>query len=420
MPGPQKNLAASVNGSRLWDRHMAMAEVGGTPRGGVHRLPFSAEDTASRRLLLSWAEARGFSAQMDDFANIFVRRAGLDEAAPPVMSGSHLDTQPLGGKFDGVFGVLAAFEALEALEDACVQTKRSVEAVVWSAEEADAGFGIGCLGSQVYADPTKLLPLSQIVDNKGTTVREALERMLRDHPKLPRRDFRAPISSYVEAHIEQGPALESGGHTIGIVTAIHGQRWFEVELFGEAGHAGNFPEKLRRDALLAAVQIIAELRALFYDPSDIVRFTIGRLEVDPNALAVIPGYVSFTIDFRHPDEEVLSELGDKVAVVAAKNRGPCEVKVSEIRRSRTTPFAGIVPKAILAATTNLRLPYCHIASGAGHDARYIAELCPTGMIFIPCWRGISHNELENASPNDVAAGARVLAETLLVLANCEF
>lgn len=412
-----EEIAAHVDEARLWNRHLEMAKIGGTPAGGVHRLPFTPEDTASRRLFLSWANARGFSAEIDDFGNIFVRRAGIDNTAPPVISGSHSDTQPSGGRFDGIYGVLAAFEALEAIEDAGVRTKRPIEAVIWTAEEADARFGVGCLGSQAYADPSKFPALLEKKDKDGVTVKEALLEMMNDHPNLERRPLKTPLSYYVEAHIEQGPELEAKGKTIGIVTAIQGHRGFKVEVIGEAGHAGNTPERLRKDALVAAMQIFGELRKVFHDPSDTVRFTVGRMDVIPNAMAVIPGYVAFTIDFRHPDEATLTTLGDQIEVVVRANAGRCEVKVTEIRRERPLPFKGVVPEAILAATKRLGYPYMHIPSGAGHDARYIAQISPAGMIFIPCWRGISHNETESATPHDVAAGARVLANTLIALAN---
>lgn len=412
-----EEIATHVKETRLWNRHLEMAKIGGTPAGGVHRLPFTPEDTASRRLFLTWANARGFNTEMDDFGNVFVRRAGTDNALSPVISGSHSDTQPSGGRFDGIYGVLAAFEALEAMEDAGIETKRPIEAVIWSAEEADARFGVGCLGSQAYADPAKLSTLLEKRDNDGITVKQALAEMMNEHPTLKRRPLKTPIAYYVEAHIEQGPELEAKEKTIGIVTGIQGHRGFRVEVIGEAGHAGNTPERLRKDALVGAMRIFNELRKVFHDSSDTVRFTIGRMDIVPNAMAVIPGYVAFTIDFRHPDEGALRELGDQVDVVAHANAGLCEVKVTELRRERPIGFKGVVPETILAATKRLGYSYMHIPSGAGHDARYIAEISPTGMIFIPCWRGISHNEAESATPQDLAAGARVLANTLAGLAN---
>jgi N-carbamoyl-L-amino-acid hydrolase len=354
---------------------------------------------------------------MDDLGNIFVRRAGTDYSAHPVMSGSHSDTQPKGGRFDGIYGVLAAFEALEAIEDAGIQTKRPIEAVIWTAEEADARFGVGCLGSQAYADPTKLSNLLETRDNDGITVKQALADMMVAHPNLKRRPLKTPVAYYVEAHIEQGPELEAKGKTIGIVTAIQGHRGFKVEVIGEAGHAGNTPERLRKDALVTTMRIFSELRNVFNDPSDTVRFTIGQMDVVPNAMAVIPGYVAFTIDFRHPDEVTLRNLGDQIEGVAQANAGECDVKVTELRQARPVHFEGIVPETILAATERLGYPHMHIPSGAGHDARYIAEIASTGMIFIPCWRGVSHNEAENATPHDLLAGTRVLANTLVALAN---
>lgn len=410
-------LAGHVDQDRLWQRHLDMASIGATALGGVHRLPFSKEDAESRRLFLSWASTRGFAAEMDDFGNIFVRREGTEKNLDPVVSGSHSDTQPNGGRFDGIYGVLAAFEALEAIDDAGIATRRPIEAVIWTAEEADAQFGVGCLGSQAYANPSKLPKLMEIRNNQNIPVKQALAELLADHPRVGHRAFKSPIAYYVEAHIEQGPELEARDKTIGIVTAIQGHRSFKVQVTGEAGHAGNTPERLRKDALVAAMQIYNELRKVFHDPSDVVRFTVGEMDVVPNAMAVIPGSATFTIDFRHPEPETLKLLGDQIAVVARDNAGPCDVKVSELRNTSPVAFKGIVPETILKAVENLDYSHMHLPSGAGHDARYIAEICPAGMIFIPCWRGISHNEAESATLSDVTAGARVLACTLVELAN---
>lgn len=410
-------LAGHVDQDRLWQRHLDMASIGATPLGGVHRLPFSKEDAESRRLFLSWASARGFGAEMDDFGNIFVRREGTERNLDPVVSGSHSDTQPNGGRFDGIYGVLAAFEALEAIDDAGIATRRPIEAVIWTAEEADAQFGVGCLGSQAYANPSKLPKLMEIGNNQNIPVKQALAELLSGHPNVHHRPFKTPFACYVEAHIEQGPELEARDKTIGIVTAIQGHRSFRIQVTGEAGHAGNTPERLRKDALVAAMRIFSELRKVFSDPSDVVRFTVGELDVVPNAMAVIPGSATFTIDFRHPEPEILKLLGDKVAVVARDNAGPCDVKVSELRNTSPVAFKGIVPETILKAVENLDYSYMYLPSGAGHDARYIAEMCPAGMIFIPCWHGISHNEAESATLYDMTAGARVLARTLVELAN---
>ncbi|MGT2465813.1 M20 family metallo-hydrolase [Mesorhizobium atlanticum] len=410
-------VAGHVDRERLWQRHLDMASIGATPLGGVHRLPFSKQDAQSRRLFLSWAHARGFGTEMDDFGNIFVRREGTERNLEPVVSGSHSDTQPNGGRFDGIYGVLAAFEALEAIDDAGIATRRAIEAVIWTAEEADAQFGVGCLGSQAYARPSKLPELLEIRDNRNIPVKQALAELLEDHPRVEHREFRSPIAYYVEAHIEQGPELEAREKTIGIVTAIQGHRSFRIQVIGEAGHAGNTPERLRKDALVAAMQIFSKLRKVFHDPDDVVRFTVGEMDVVPNAMAVIPGSVTFTIDFRHPDPEALRSLGDQIAIVARENAGRCDVTVSELRHSSPVIFKGPVSDAILKATESLDYSYMALPSGAGHDARYIAELAPAGMIFIPCWRGISHNEAESAKLEDMVAGARVLAQTLVELAN---
>lgn len=411
------SIASRVDRDRLWSRHMEMAKIGATPAGGVHRLAFTPEDTEARRLLLLWASNRGFQCQIDNVANMFIRRAGTSTEAAPVVSGSHIDTQPLGGRFDGIFGILAAFEVLEALEDSGYETRRPIEAVVWSAEEGGGRFDLGRLGSQAYADPTKLANILEQRDRDNITVKAAIAEMMKGLPNLQHRELSSSIAYCVEAHIEQGPELEAQGKTIGVVTAIQGSCSFKVEVIGEAAHAGGAPEKRRKDAVAAAVSMMTCLRNAFFDPHDVLRFTIGRIEVKPNAISVVPAYVEFTLDIRHPDEAVLERVRAQVQKICQENSGPCKVTVTEIRRSKTTQFDGTVTNTILSASQLLDYSHMHIVSGGGHDVSYIAEICPAGMIFIPCWKGISHNEAESADPSDVVAGARVLAETLVALAN---
>ncbi|MBI4184130.1 MAG: M20 family metallo-hydrolase [Proteobacteria bacterium] len=413
-----KDSAASsfVSEERLWRRHMEMAKIGATAKGGVNRQALTPEDARARALLAEWARGLGFACAMDAIGNVFIRRPGAQAAAAPVISGSHTDSQPSGGRFDGISGVLAALEALEAMNQAGIETRRPVEAAVWTNEEGSR-FASGCMGSQVYTEPAKLARMLAMKDLDGMSLKEALAATRAAMPTLPERPLKSPIDCFVELHIEQGPVLEATGNVIGIVTGIAGSRRFEVEVLGEDAHAGTTPRARRKDAVLAASAMIQALHKMMADPEDEVRFTIGQIRVKPNAMAVVPGYVLFTIDFRHQSEEVLTRLGDRIEGVCRAQAGPCEVTLTETRRAPTKMFSGLVPDAIEAVTRKLGVPYMRLFSGAGHDARYVADLCPTGMIFVPCEKGISHNEAENAKPSDLAAGARVLADTLVALAN---
>ena len=401
-------LAAAVDEARLWRRHVEMAAIGATPKGGVNRQALTPEDGRARALLASWAEARGFAVSSDAIGNLFVRRAGSERDAAPVVTGSHLDTQPTGGRFDGVYGVLAGFEALEALEDAGVATRRPVEVVAWTNEEGSR-FQPGCMGSMVFSGRMALGDALAVADRGGTTVRDALARL--GLAGLPLR--RPEAAAYVEAHIEQGPLLEAEGRTIGAVTGIQGCRWFAIEIRGEEAHAGTTPHAIRKDALKTALAIAAALERLMEDPEDRVRFTIGRFEVAPGSPNTVPGRVFFTVDFRHPEAAVLTRLGDRVGPLAREHARGCAVTVTETFTSPPVEFDERIVDRVGAIAEALGLPHRRIVSGANHDARFLAELCPTGMIFVPCERGISHNEAENAKPSDLAAGARVLAELLL-------
>ncbi|MYF07946.1 MAG: hydantoinase/carbamoylase family amidase, partial [Rhodospirillaceae bacterium] len=357
-----------------------------------------------------------FTASVDAIGNLFIRRAGAQPTSDPVVAGSHLDSQPTGGNFDGVFGVLAALEVLEAANDAGVVTGRPLELVVWTNEEG-ARFQPATMGSAVHAGALQLETVLASRDSDGVTVEQALAGTLEAAPVQVRRDFRSPMAAYVEAHIEQGPVLESTGNTIGVVTGIQGLRWFQVEVGGEEAHAGTTPRSNRRDALAAAVAMVTKLQALMFDESDTVRFTVGRFEVAPNSPNTIPGRVVFTIDFRHPDQDILTRLGDRVEPVCRAEARDCTVKVVETMNAPPTEFDPDIRDLIRSAARRQALPHMDMTSGATHDAKFMAGLCPSGMIFVPCEAGVSHNEAENASAADLAAGARVLAEVAIRLAN---
>jgi len=409
--------ANAVREDRLWQRHADMARLGGTPKGGVNRQALSPEDAAARNLLASWASARGFEIFTDAIGNLFVRREGSDPQATPVMSGSHMDSQPTGGRFDGMYGVLAAFEALEALEDAGGKTKRPVIAVAWTNEEGSR-FQPGAMGSAVFAGRYALGDMLAAKDWEGVSLKDALAATLQAAP-APLRDGAPgfPIAAYVEAHIEQGPRLENERKTIGVVTGIQGSRRYIVQVAGEEAHAGTTPRAARKDAFAAATRIAAAMYAATTDADDTLRFTIGRVEVHPGSPNTVPGRAGFTIDMRHPSDAVLEGHEKKLHDIVAREAAPCTAAIERVTHVAPTDFDPAVIGLVRAKAGALGLTSMDMPSGAGHDAMHIATLCPAGMIFVPCERGISHNEIENASPSDLAAGTRVLVAVLEELAN---
>lgn len=409
--------STAVKEDRLWQRHADMAKLGGTRKGGVNRQALSAEDAAARNLLASWAQARGFAVFTDAIGNLFVRREGTDTTALPVMSGSHMDSQPTGGRFDGMYGVLAAFEALEALEDSGAKTKRPVMAVAWTNEEGSR-FQPGAMGSAVFAGTYKLDEMLAQKDWKGVVLKDALAETLKAAP-APMREG-APgfkVAGYVEAHIEQGPRLENEKKTIGVVTAIQGSRRYIVTIEGEEAHAGTTPRAARKDAYAAATRLAAALYDATMDADDTLRFTIGRVDVSPGSPNTVPGKVTFTIDMRHPDDAILKEREQVLEQLLVEKTGPCTASLERVTNVPPTYFDKSVIDLVRGAANTLKLSNMDMPSGAGHDAMHIAKLCPAGMIFVPCERGISHNEIENATPQDLAAGTRVLVEVLEALAN---
>ena len=408
--------AAHVNQDRLWSRHMQMAEFGAIPGNGVNRQALSAEDIAARHLLLSWAEPRGYAIAVDDIGNLYVRRAGTDPSADPVLTGSHMDSQPSGGRFDGIYGVLAGLEVLDALDDAGLETHRPVEVVAWTNEEGSR-FTPGCMGSQTFTGARNIEDFVDIADADGVYFGNALAETLAATPDAERRPMGFPVAAYVEAHIEQGPILEDAGLPIGVVTNIQGLRWFNVEITGETAHAGTCPVGVRRDALQGAVRAVQALNALTADTEDKLRFTVGKVQVSPNSPNSVADNVQFTIDLRHTDLDVLDEIGDAFAETCRAAAAPCEATVIETFRKNPTRFDPAVVDAIADAAEGLSLPNMRMPSGAFHDAGFVNEVCPSAMVFVPSLRGISHNVAEYTSPEQLADGARVLAVALHDLAN---
>jgi N-carbamoyl-L-amino-acid hydrolase len=409
-------VADRIDPERLWTRHMRLARHGATPGGGVNRQALSDEEFAAWREVIAWGREASLAPFTDAAGNLFLRREGADPDAIPVLTGSHLDSQPSGGKFDGVYGVLAGIEAAHAIRDAQIALRRPIEVVAWMNEEGSR-FAPGMMGSAAFTGASPLERFLPVRDAQGVSVRQALAALHAAFSDLPSRALQRPIAAYVEPHIEQGPILERDGYAIGVVTGIQGKRTFRVTVKGEEAHAGTAEQRERKDALLAAVRMIHALDVAMHEGGDDVKFTVGRLAVTPNAPSVVPGEAVFSIDLRHLDPARLTALGDRVPRLCAEHAGHCAVEVFELTNAMTLEFPESMRALIRRSATDLGIASLDLFSAAGHDARFLHAICPTGMIFIPCKDGVSHNPLESAKPEDLAIGARVLVHTLVALSS---
>jgi beta-ureidopropionase / N-carbamoyl-L-amino-acid hydrolase len=406
---------AEVDADRLWARQVATDRIGATPAGGVHRMALSPEDIESHRLIAEWAAARGFAVELDDIGNMFVTRAGGSPNLPPVAAGSHTDSQPMAGRFDGMQGVLAAFEALETIDEAGIATRHPLMLAIWNNEEGPR-FTPACMGSAVYAGVRRLDDVVGQRDADGVALADCIEALGQAIPGAGRREIGAPLAAFLESHIEQGIELQTSGDVIGIVTGMQGYRRWRVDVTGEDAHSGTMPVSRRRDAFVAATEMAVALRHAFADETDEMRFTIGRFEVRPGGISVVPGHVHFTIDMRHPSSATLQQQGNRVGEICRENACPCEVTVEEFITSETLAFPEDIRARLKAAADRRGYGNRAIFSRASHDARHISRLCPAGMIFIPCKDGVSHNEAESAEKAHCAAAAQVLADVMLELA----
>lgn len=399
-----------VDGARLWDRHLALARIGGTPDGGVDRPALSALEIEARAQLVAWGRAIGLKPYTDGIANLFLCLEGSDPEAAPVLAGSHIDSQPTGGRFDGVFGVLAALEALEAMVAEGFRPRRPVEVVAWTNEEGSR-FAPGMTGSEVFTGVRTLEEVRPVRDAAGVSVGEAVDAVLAADADVPRRGFARPVAAFVEPHIEQGPVLERHGIPIGVVSGIQGTRRYRVRVTGEAAHAGTALRAERRDALMAAVRMIhAADRAA--SAVDVVKLTVGMLELTPNAPSVVPSEAYFSVDLRHPEDTVVDRLDVSIREIVESERGPCEATLQQIAHAPSLTFSKAIQDLIGESCDRLSIPFRSVYSAAGHDARQLHYVCPTGMIFVPCRGGISHNPKEWSEPQHLFDGARVLADVL--------
>lgn len=403
--------ALECNQQRLWDDHMALAVFGATPKGGMGRLALTDDDKKARDLFVKWSKEAGCEVRVDAVGNIFARRAGTDPDAAPVMTGSHLDTQPLGGRFDGILGVLAGLEIVRTLNEANIRHKRPIDVVCWTDEEGSR-FGAGCVGSNAFVGRRSVEDTLKMVDADGNSVGDELKRIGYAGPE-PVGGFE--VDSFFEIHIEQGPILENEGVQIGAVEGAQASTGYLVTVTGEEGHAGTLPMVLRKDAMHGAARMIDAVDnvAFTFDPHPVI--TVGHVRVRPNSRNTIPGQVVFTIDSRHPDDEILAAAGRAMVAaceVIAKERG-LGVSIEQTSHRDAVTFDPACVQAVRDAATALGLSCMDIFSGAGHDAINMSHVCPSGMVFIPCEDGISHNELENARPEDLKAGTDVLMHAVL-------
>jgi len=405
----------TINGDRLWDSLMEMAKIGATPKGGVCRLALTDLDKEGRDLFVSWCEEAGCRVSIDKMGNIFARRAGVDNSLPPVVMGSHLDTQPTGGKFDGIYGVLCGLEVIRTLNDHNMQTQHPIEASVWTNEEGSR-FPPAMVSSGVFAGVFDLEYGLSRADLDGLTMGEELERIgYNGALEVGNRAFKA----FFEAHIEQGPILENEQKTIGVVTDAQGQRWYEVTLTGQEAHAGPTPMTTRKDALVGAARIVDKVNKIGLEHGPLACATVGLLQVFPNSRNVIPGQVFFSVDFRHPEDSTLSQMDSALREFcdAVATELGLQMDFKEIWYSPPVPFNKSCVDSVREAAAASGYSHRDIVSGAGHDACYISRVAPTAMVFVPCENGISHNEEENAEPADLEAGCNVLIQAVLLQAN---
>jgi N-carbamoyl-L-amino-acid hydrolase len=410
-----ERIGAAVSEARQWRRLMEMARLGAI-RGaggaaGVNRACLTPLDRQARRLLIGWAAEAGAEVSIDAAANLWLRRAGTDPHAAPVLTGSHMDSQPAGGRFDGIYGVIAGLEVLAALADSGATTRAPVEVVAWTNEEGGR-FAPGCMGSMAWAGHLPLSTWADIRDSDGIRFADSLAEHLAAESTLPRRPLGHRPAAYIEAHIEQGPILETDGLDIGVVTGIQGSRWFSVTLIGESAHAGTAPVGLRRDAVQDMLRAITALNALTHDPDDVLRFTVARIVVAPNTSNSVAEQVTFSIDLRHPDRDVLLRVGDAIEPTIRSALRTCDLAIEERFHAMPASFDPTIVGLIEAEAASLGLGHRRMPSGAFHDAQFVVPIAPTGMIFVPSLRGISHNPAEYSTPAQLAAGTGVLARAI--------
>ncbi len=409
-----ENSKLRINGERIWDTLMEVAKIGATEKGGCCRLALTDLDREARDLYVKWCKEAGCTIRIDKMGNIFARRAGEDDSLPPVMTGSHIDTQPTGGRFDGVYGVLAGLEVIRSLNDLNIKTKHPIEASIWTNEEGSR-FAPAMVASGVFAGVFTLEYGLSREDEDGKTMGEELERIGYAGPdEVGGR----PVHAFFEVHIEQGPILEEEDMTIGVVTDAQGQRWYELTLGGVESHAGPTPMNRRKDALLGAARVIELVNKIGLANAPVACATVGMVNVYPNSRNVIPGRVFLTIDFRHPDDDVLKTMDAAIreGIDSIASEIGLTQELEQIFYYAPIGFDEGCVSAVRAASEECGYSTRDIIAGAGHDACYLSKVAPASMVFVPCIDGISHNEVEDAKPEWITAGANVLLGAMVAKA----
>lgn len=403
--------AMRINGQRLWDALMELAQIGATVKGGVKRLALTDLDKQGRDLVVGWGRAAGMSVTVDQIGNVFMRREGRNPALAPIMTGSHIDTQPTGGKFDGNYGVLAGLEVVRTLNDMNLVTEAPIEVAFWTNEEGSRFVPV-MMGSGVFCGAFSLETAYAAKDLDGKTVQDELTRIGYLGDQVPGQH---PIGAYFETHIEQGPVLEDADKVIGVVPAVMGLSWYDCTVTGMEAHAGPTPMGLRKDALQVATHIMQEVVRIANRYPPYGRGTVGMVQVFPNSRNVIPGEVKFSIDLRNVNDALLGTMHEELLAYLDQTRADSGLAIALERVSYypPCPFHPDCVGAVRAATEHLGYSTMDVVSGAGHDAIYAARLAPSGMIFVPCKDGISHNEIEDAKPEHLEAGCNVLLHAML-------
>jgi N-carbamoyl-L-amino-acid hydrolase len=400
-----------IDPQRLWDQLMETAQFGATPKGGIKRLTLTDDDKHVRDWFKAQCEGLGCTVTVDEVGSMFARRPGRNDALAPIAMGSHLDTQPTGGKFDGVLGVLGALEALRTLVTVGYETNAPIEVVNWTNEEGSR-FAPAMLASGVFAGVFTPDYAASREDRDGKRFGDELERIgYRGAAKAGGHK----LGALFELHIEQGPILEAEAKMIGVVQGVQGMRWYEVTVTGQDAHTGATPMHLRKNALLGAARMIERIHQIALAHAPAAVGTVGLVEVKPNSRNVVPGEVFFTVDFRHPEEAVLDTMEAEFCATLPEVLTPWQLEFAE-KRIWHSPAVAFDPELIACVrkgAEQAELPMRDMVSGAGHDAAYIARVAPTTMIFVPCLGGISHNESESTTFDECAAGAQVLLNAVL-------
>ena len=400
-----------IDGDRLWASLMELARIGATPKGGVKRLALTDLDRQGRDLVVGWGRRAGLAITIDQIGNIFMRREGSDPALAPIVTGSHIDTQPTGGKFDGNYGVLAGLEVVRTLNESNISTVAPIEVAVWTNEEGSRFVPV-MMGSGVFCGAFSLATAYAAKDLDGKTVQDELARIGYLGAQVPGQH---PMGAYFETHIEQGPVLEDAGKVIGVVPAVMGLAWYDCVVTGMEAHAGPTPMGLRRDALQVSTRIMQEVVAIANRYPPYGRGTVGMVQLFPNSRNVIPGEVTFSIDLRNVSDALLDTMHREMLAFVDRTRvdSGLAIGIERVSYYPPCPFHPDCVDAVRDATDKLGYSTMDVVSGAGHDAIYAARVAPAGMIFVPCKDGISHNEIEDARADHLEAGCNVLLLAML-------